>query len=122
MNKKIVSASIFVSLLCSASLALADTAQIINPLKNGGVNNFCDLLTKIAGQVGTVIASLGVIMIIVSGILYLTSAGSPEKIKTAKTALIYAIVGIAIGIAAVAIKDIVLSVMGASGTTCQLNQ
>jgi hypothetical protein len=114
MNKKIASIIIFVGLFGLASLALAQ--QIPNPL--GGVGNFCQLLTNIAGYVGGFIATLGVIMIIISGILYLTSAGSPERTNTAKKALIYAIIGIAIGISAVAIKDIVLGIIGASGGSC----
>jgi len=118
MNKKITSIIIFISLLCLSSSALA--VQIENPLAPGGVNCFSQLLTKIASGVGELVASLGVIMIIVAGILYLTSAGSPEKIGVAKKALIYAIAGIAIGLAATVIVQIIKDVMGAgvSSTTC----
>jgi len=51
-------------------------------------------------------------MIIVAGILYLTSAGSPDKMKTAKTALIYAIAGMVIGMAAEAIVATIKGVLG----------
>jgi hypothetical protein len=78
---------------------------IPNPL--GTTNTFKDLLINIANGVGVLIASLGVIMIIFSAILYLTSAGNPEKIQTAKKALIYAIAGIVIGISATAIVEII---------------
>jgi hypothetical protein len=83
---------------------------IPNPLT--GVNNFGELLLRIAGGVGTVIASLGTIMIIVSGILFLTSAGSPTRMETAKKALVYAMVGIVIGISATAIVQIIKQVIG----------
>ena len=86
--------------------------SIANPLS--GTSTFSALLTKIASGVGTVIASLGAVMIIVAGILYLTSAGSPEKVGTAKKALIYAIAGIAIGLAATSIVEIVKNVIGAT--------
>lgn len=112
MKKAYLFLVILVSLFCLASFALAQVT-IPNPLEGGGVNNFGDLLKKIAVGVGTLIATLGTIMIIVSGILYLTSAGSPEKIATAKKALIYAIIGIVIGIAANAIVEIISGVIGA---------
>ena len=106
INKRIVS-TIIVSLFCPVSLILA--VSIPNPLS--GVNSFGDLLMKIAAGAGALIASLSVVMIIVAGILYLTSAGSPERIGVAKKALIYAIAGIAIGLAAQAIVDIVLGLI-----------
>jgi hypothetical protein len=112
MNKKIIYSVIFLSLFCLVSFALADSVSITNPLS--GVNNFNDLLTKIATAVGELIATLGTIMLIVSGILYLTSAGSPEKIGAAKKALIYAIAGIVIGLAATAIVAAIKQIMGAS--------
>jgi len=85
------------------------TVNIPNPL---GSNSFEELLTTIAAKVGELIAYLGVIMIIVAGILYLTSGGSTERMSKAKTALIYAIAGIAIGLAAQAIVAIIKNVLG----------
>jgi len=109
MSKKIISTIVFVSLFCLVSFVLAQVT-IPNPL--AGVNSFGQLLTKIAAGVGTLIATLGVVMIIVAGILYLTSAGSPERMGKAKTALIYAIAGIAIGVAATAIVEIIKNIIG----------
>lgn len=110
MNKKIVSVIIFSSLFCLVNFAMATT--IPNPL--GDTSSFPLLLGRIAIGVGNLIASLGVIMIIVAGILYLTSAGSPERTNTAKKALIYAIVGIAIGISANVIVSIIFGVLSGS--------
>lgn len=92
---------------------LVAAVTIPNPLCSGGscVNNFGDLLLKIASGVGVLIASLGTIMIIVAGILFLTSAGSPTKMETAKKALTYAIIGIAIGLAATAIVQIIWGIL-----------
>lgn len=108
MNKKIVCLVAFVDLFCTAHFAFGQ--GITNPI---GAGTFRELLTQIAGAVGTLVASLGIVMIIVAGILYLTSAGSPERIGTAKKALIYAIVGIAIGLAATAIVNIIKRIIGA---------
>jgi hypothetical protein len=65
-----------------------------------------EIIKNIAKTVGTFMASVGVIMIIVAGIFYLLSAGDPAKIKKAKTTFIYAIVGIAIGLSATAIVSL----------------
>lgn len=100
---------VFVSLMMAGSVI---AVQISNPLAGGGVNNFPQLLLKIANGVGVLIASLGTIMIIISGILYLTSAGSPERINKAKTALVYAVIGIAIGISAAAIVAVIEGIIG----------
>lgn len=109
MNKKIILLYIFIGLFGLASFALAQVT-IKNPLS---AENFGQLLLQIAGAVGLLVGTLGTIMIIVAGIFYLTSAGSPERMKTAKTALVYAIAGIAIGIAATTIVEVIKSVLGA---------
>ncbi|OGZ72615.1 MAG: hypothetical protein A2998_01470 [Candidatus Staskawiczbacteria bacterium RIFCSPLOWO2_01_FULL_37_25b] len=100
MNKKIVSLFALFGLFGFVYFAFAAPVIIPNPLN---VDNFGALLLKIAGGIGVLIGSLGTIMIIVAGILYLTSAGSPERMGSAKKALFYAIAGIAIGISATAI-------------------
>lgn len=93
----------------------AEAVQITNPLAAGGVNNFCDLLKKISTGITGLVGALSGIMIIISGIMYLTSAGSSEKMNTAKKAFIYAIVGIALAILAVPIVEIITDILGSSG-------
>lgn len=83
--------------------------SIPNPL---AANSFGELLLQIADGVGILIGSLGAIMIIVAGILYLTSAGNPERMTTAKKALFYAIAGIAIGISARLIVIVIKQILG----------
>lgn len=109
MNKIVLFSTALIGLFTLANLALAQV-EIPNPLSS---KNFGDLLLKIAGAVGALIASLGTIMIIVAGILFLTSAGSVERMTTARKALFYAIIGIVIGIAAKAIVEIIKDVIGA---------
>lgn len=83
---------------------------IPNPLK---YNNFGQLLLDgIIPAVAGLIGALSVIMIIVAGILFLTSAGSPERIGTAKKALAYAIIGIVITLISGAIVVTIKSVLG----------
>jgi len=114
MNKKILSLVILVDIIIFPTIILA--ASIQNPLE--GTNDFGGLLCKIATGIGELIAVLGTIMFIVSGILYLTSAGSPERINTAKKALVYAIVGLAIALASASIVEIIQDVMGGTAGSC----
>lgn len=108
IKKSFIYLAVFVSILTMAGSVTAVT--ITNPLS---VNSFVELLTRIAQKVGELIAILGTIMIIISGILFLISAGSPERITKAKTALMYAIIGIAVGLAATAISTTILNIIGA---------
>lgn len=113
MNKKIIYLVIFISFFGFVGLALADNPiGITNPLAAGGVNSIGELLTKIVDGVGTIIAALGTIMIVVAGILFLTSAGDPTKMTNARKAFFYAIIGIAIGITAKTIVAVVKEVLG----------
>jgi hypothetical protein len=80
------------------------SVTIPNPISAG---NFQELLLKIAGGVGMFIGVLGTIMVLVSAILFVTSAGSPERMGTAKKALLYAIIGIIIGGSATVIVEII---------------
>ena len=51
------------------------------------------MATKLQGVFVTIGGAVVTIGWIVAGILYLTSAGSPERMKTAKTAIVAAIIG-----------------------------
>jgi|AntRauTorckE6833_2_1112554.scaffolds.fasta_scaffold33543_3 cytochrome bd-type quinol oxidase subunit 2 len=55
-----------------------------------------------------VLGIISVIMIIVSGIMYVTSAGSPDKVKKAKDTLTYSVIGLAVALLAYAIVAFVL--------------
>lgn len=87
--------------------------KICNPLT--GVNNFGDLLEKIAVGVGAVVASLAVLMLIIAGILFLISAGNPTMLTRAKQALTYAIIGAAIALAASGLVALLKNIIGAGG-------
>jgi hypothetical protein len=107
MNKKTVYSAVILLFLCSASSVMA--VAIENPINAG---SFGALFSSIAIAVGDLIAGLGAVMMIVAGILFVTSAGSAERIGSAKKALIYAIIGIALGIGASSIVGEVTKVMG----------
>ena len=51
--------------------------------------------------------------IIIAGILFLVSGGDAEKIKTARNAFIWGVVGIVVGLLAFSIVSLVRSAIGA---------
>jgi hypothetical protein len=89
----------------------AYSVTLNNPLS---VNTIPALITKIISGVGTFIGALATIMIVVAGILYLTSAGNQAKMDTAKKALYAAIIGIVIYLAANPIRSTICEVLGAT--------
>lgn len=110
MNKKLsYSLVVLANIFAGTGIAMA-AVTVPNPL---GVNSFGDLLTKIAEGAGKLIVEISVIMIIVSGIMYLLSSGNPERMKLAKTTLTYSIIGTAIGLAASAIVATIKTILGA---------
>ena len=73
-----------------------------------GVNNTVSEVIKI---LSTIVGVIAVIMVIVSGLKYVTSGGDSGSISSAKTTLIYALVGLAIaGLAQVLVRFVLKSI------------
>ena len=106
INKKIIYPVVLAGIFGLANLTLADITSPIGP------TSFTSLLTKMAGIVGGLIAGIGTIMFSISGIYYVTSGGSPERMGVAKKTLIWAIIGMTVGLSATAIVNWVASVTG----------
>lgn len=69
-------------------------------------------VTRLLNVLSTVVGVVAVVMIIVSGLRYITSGGDAEKVKTAKKALLYAIIGLAIVALTQTIVHLVLTEAG----------
>ncbi len=80
--------------------------------KASNANSGSDVNTIAGNIVSTLLfvaGLLAVIVIIYSGIKYMTANGDKQKIESAKSTLIYAIVGLVIAIVAYAIVNYVIS-------------
>jgi hypothetical protein len=80
--------------------------------KNG--NNTNDLMGRINTIINVVIGFVGlvaVVVIILGGISYTTSAGDPGKVKKAKDTILYGIIGLVVAVLAFAIVNFVLGNM-----------
>jgi hypothetical protein len=100
-KKIITNIFIFVCLLCVAGTTFA--VGIDNPLT--GVSDFPTLFNNLVKTFMDLLTALGTLMVMVAGILYLTSAGNPGRMQTAKTALGLACIGLLIGLSGSAIVD-----------------
>ncbi len=80
-----------------------------NPLKFSNVN---DLVTSLLTFFQGLIVVLALIFIIVGAFLYITSAGNDGRMETGKKAILAAIIGLALGIAAPAFLREIGSILG----------
>ena len=101
MIKKIKKAFYAVSsaMLILPAMALAQGYQA--PGKPGGVptaTNANDLIMKIINWLLAFIGSLAVLMIVIAGIMYITSAGDEGRVDKAKSYLTYAVVGLVVAL------------------------
>lgn len=71
------------------------------------------LMLNIANWLLGFVAALAIVMIIIAGIMYITSAGDEERSKTAQKILTWAIVGLVIAILALIIVKTVSYIFGA---------
>jgi hypothetical protein len=81
-----------------------DDNQTNNPLigSNGLVRTIANVIAVVAG-------ATAVIVIIISGLRYITSGGDPAKAASARSALIFAVAGIVVIVLADSIISFVLS-------------
>jgi hypothetical protein len=98
-------------------ISYASAVGITNPIR---FNTFAELFQSIITGLGVLILGLGTIMVIIAGILYLLSAGNPEKVGTAKSALFYAILGIVVGLGAQSIVATIKAAKGGATTAGEL--
>ncbi len=103
-----------------ASGALAQEAgEIIDPIGTGAAGTE---FTTVGGLVGvlltavkwvyTILFIVAVLFILLAAFNFITSKGDAEKVGTAKKQLLYAVVGIAVGLLAFAIVELVQNSIG----------
>lgn len=103
----------FFLLLILGFLSLAGSASSIelkNPL--GGTDSFEKLISKITDYVVGVISVLVILMFLIAGILFVISAGNPQRIDQAKKAAIYAAIGAAIALAGKGLIELIKTIIG----------
>lgn len=108
----------YLFLLAAAFFVLGGTvsaADVITEVKNPITFTEVDkLLGSILGYLQTLIVSVALVFLLIGGFLYITSSGDSSRIDTAKNSIFYALIGLAIGIAAPAFIRQIYDVLGAA--------
>ena len=105
--------------LISLSILLLPIAAVaqMSPTANGGlvsntsITSLGSLVNAIENAAGLVFGCIAVICFVVAGILFLTAGGAPEKIQAARSAFLWGVAGVVVGIIAFSIIAIVGSMM-----------
>ncbi len=121
MKKSIISIAIMTcavfgaSVLSTASLSGSASAQVsegintatTSEMKGKSIDGDNGLIKTVVNVLLWAVGILSVIMIIFSGLRYITSAGDASKTKSAQSTLIYSVVGLIVAIMAYAIVNMV---------------
>lgn len=122
MKKTVLSIALMICMVFGASVLLTTSlpgnvsAQVsdgidiatTSEMKGKQIEGKGGLIQTIVNVLLWVVGALSVIMIIFSGIRYVTSAGDAAKTKAAQNSLIYAVVGLIVAIFAWAIVNMVI--------------
>lgn len=68
-----------------------------------------DVIKAVVDTLLYLVGTLSIIFIIWSGFKYITSGGDPEKVKTAKNTLTYAVIGLIVSMLAFSIVNVVMN-------------
>ena len=106
----LVPLTVFSQTVCpGGQVCPAGQVCICNPLQS---NNILVVMGGIIDWIFTISIIIAVIMYIISGFYFLTAAGDPEKINTAKKMVLWVSIGLMIAIASKGIIVLIGAVLG----------
>lgn len=103
MKKNIILSLILTAVLLVPIAVLADTAPTVEVE---------EVLGKITNWLLGILLAFAVFMIVLAGYHFVAAQGDPEKIKTARHFVLWAIVGIIVGVSSKAIVELVKEALG----------
>lgn len=80
-------------ILIANPIANAQIVEIPNPLRWDSIE---EVINGIIDFLMIIVIPIGTVMIIVGGLQYMLSGGSEDKVRKAKSTILYAIIGVAI--------------------------
>ena len=98
----------------ASSAAASGTISFGNPL--GGITTVDGLLNSILTAARGIVVILAIIAIVVGGIMYIFAGINENMLKAGKTAITYALVGLAIVVAAPAFLQEIVTVLGGTSS------
>ena len=75
------------------------------------IGSLQQVIHSIENAAGLVFGAIAVICFIIAGILFLTAGGVPEKVQAARSAFIWGVAGVVVGILAFSIIAVVASII-----------
>ncbi|MFA5877842.1 MAG: hypothetical protein WC845_00490 [Candidatus Staskawiczbacteria bacterium] len=99
MKKSLIALSIISVVLLTPILAFAQPSVTVSDLG--------DVIEGIQNVVWQIFGLIAVICFVIAGILFLSSGGNPEKVSAARSAFLWGIAGVVVGILAYSIIAIV---------------
>jgi hypothetical protein len=113
MRNKIKSA-VFSVLSVTLTLPALAMAQYATPSgTNLPASSLYNIISNIMFWLLAIVGIVGVIGFCIAGILYLTAAGDETRIGTAKTAMMYSIIGVIVALAGLVALQVANSLLGA---------
>ncbi len=110
-RKKIllISSGVLAGTLFLISKVQAAANDIENPI---GAKNFETVIKNVTGWAAAIAAPLTALMVLVAGVLYMTSGGSADRVKKAHQALVWAIVGFAVTLFSTVAYALITNLLG----------
>lgn len=122
MKKFLTVAFAFMAMLMVVSpvLAVCTQSDPSGCVPDSGIREVSDvfnLLSKATSWIFVVLLFMAFIFIIMGAFTYISSKGDPKAVTLAKNYIIYALIGIVVGVLA---KGLILAVCSIMGATCTL--
>lgn len=95
--------------LISIGILLLPVVALAQPTVQ--ISSLQEIVNSIERAVWIVFGGIAVVCFVVAGILFLTAGGTPEKVQSARSAFIWGVAGVVVGIVAYSIIAIVSSVI-----------
>lgn len=103
-------AASFLTPAAAKAQTIIDPAQL-PPAVSGGPT-LPELISNVVGILFFVVGVASVIVLIVAGIMFVVSAGNEKQTKQARDAILYAVIGIIVSVAAFAITSFINTSLG----------
>ena len=87
---------LLISLTPNFILATSTKQTLVSPLGEGGNSDISSVLLNLANVAQTILIMLSTLYLIYSGFVFVIAKGDPEKIKKAKRALLWGLIGVAL--------------------------
>ena len=90
--------------------AVIETPPVVPPVTT--LQNIVDIMDKVGKWIFAIVFALAIIFILVAAFQFLTAAGSPERIASARQMLVFALVAVAVAVVAWGLPTLVKTLLG----------